>query len=372
MPDEPDRAPGGADADAPGARAEGTEPEGPSGFTQELPDVEEEHALDDADGGDREATAAAPDVVAPSAGAGGREPLAVLEDVTKRYGDVQALGPLSLTVDGDRVGLLGPNGAGKTTLIRLLLGLLGPSSGTVRVLGEEVDASTRRRIGYAPEGEALFPGLRGVEAVAYAGRLSGMPRADALQRAHQVLDYVDLGEARYRLVSRYSTGMRQRLKMAQALVHDPELLILDEPTEGVDPEARRDLLALIDELSRTHGIRLLLSTHLLHDVERLATHALVLNGGQVAAHGSLAELKTARARGFVVRVNGPPAALAARLEAAGVPYEAGTGVLRVHIDDPAPILAHARDAGLVVRHVAPLEMSLHEAFEQAVGGGARA
>jgi ABC-2 type transport system ATP-binding protein len=297
--------------------------------------------------------------------------LAQFIDVSKNYGAHPALGPITLDLSRGCIGLLGPNGAGKTTFLRLLMGILPPSAGTVKVLGEEVRAGAielRRRIGYAPEGDALFPGLSGVEAVAYAGRLVGMPKTDALQRAHQVLDYVELGEARYRLVEKYSTGMRQRLKLAQALVHDPELLVLDEPTEGVDPEARNDLLDLIAELQREHGLQLILSTHLLHDVERLATHALVLNRGRVMAHGPLSELKAARRAGLRVRVRGDATAFQERLSAQGIQNAPSGSSVVVQMDDPRAVLQHAKAAGVVVRHVAPLELSLNEAFEQAVGG----
>lgn len=298
-------------------------------------------------------------------------PIAELENVVKFYGPQQALGPITATLPEGAVGLLGPNGAGKSTLIRLLLGLIQPSSGTVRVLGEEtsrVTTNLRRRIGYAPEGDALFPELTGVEAVAYAGRLVGMNKADALQRAHKVLDYVDLGEARYRIVEKFSTGMRQRLKLAQALVHDPDLLILDEPTEGVDPEARLRLLDLIQEVQKEHGIQLLLSTHLLHDVERLAGHALVLNEGRVVAQGSLAELKATASKSYILRVSGSIEPLKERLTTAGIRWDPLTPALRIHLEDPREILRHVRETGLVVRHLAPAEMTLGEAFEQAVEG----
>jgi ABC-2 type transport system ATP-binding protein len=287
------------------------------------------------------------------------------------YGGQQALGPVTATVPEGTVGLLGPNGAGKSTLVRLLLGILRPTEGTVRVLGEEVtpgNRALRRRIGYVPEGDAVFPDLSGVEAVAYAGRLVGMRRADALQRAHQVLDYVELGEARYRLVEKYSTGMKQRLKLAQALVHDPDLLILDEPTEGVDPEVRLRLLDFIHELGKEYGLQLLLSTHILTDVERLASYAVVLNEGRVAAQGTLAELKARRGRGFLVRVNGPIEAFTERLTQSGIPWSPAAPNVRVDVEDPKVILKVLNETGLVVRHLAPVELTLGEAFEQAVGG----
>ncbi len=295
-------------------------------------------------------------------------PIAVLTGVIHDYNGQRALGPLDLTIDGRCVGLLGPNGAGKSTLIRILLGLLTPSGGHATVLGQAAGPAVRSRIGYAPEGEAAFPELSGVEAVAYAGELSGMSRADAMQRAHQVLDYVGLDDARYRLSSGYSTGMRQRLKIAQALVHDPQLLILDEPTEGVDPQARDDLLELIDELSRIHGIRILITTHLLADVERLATHAILLDNGAVVAQGELDALQSQNASGHVVRVAGDPGPLCARLDDHGVAWRNAEPAIQVELDSAKDVLAHVAAAGLTVRHLAPMKLRLDEAFEQAVGG----
>lgn len=296
-------------------------------------------------------------------------PLLELENVVKFYGPHQALGPVSLTVPDASTGLLGPNGAGKSTMIRLLMGLLTPTSGTVKVLGETISPGAkhvRRRVGYVPEGDSVFPGLSGAEAVAYAGRLVGMRHEDAIKRSHQVLDYVELGEERYRLAEKYSTGMRQRLKLAQALVHDPPVLILDEPTEGVDPEARSHLLDLLTELEKEHGLRLLISTHILHDVERLATQAVVLNGGRVVAQGSLEDLKRAPTTAYVVRVNGSPERLAERLTQAGIAWETYAPGLKVETDDPRMVLKHVAAAGLVVRHLAPVTLTLEEAFEAAL------
>ncbi|MHB8632734.1 MAG: ABC transporter ATP-binding protein [Thermoplasmatota archaeon] len=296
-------------------------------------------------------------------------PVAQFVDVAKSYGGRLALAPLNLTIQKGCTGLLGPNGAGKTTLMRILMGVLPPDQGVVRVLGEEVRPgarSLRRRIGYMPEGRALFPGLDGVQAVAYAGQLCGLPRGDAMQRAHQVLDYVALGDERYRAVANYSTGMRQRLKLAQALVHDPELLILDEPTEGVDPEAREDLIQLIHDLEREQGLQIVLSTHLLHDVERLAGNAIVLHQGVVAASGPLSALRAAPASGYFVRANAPLDAVRDGLVKAGLSAHVEPPNVRVDSTDVVALLKALQGAGLTVRHLAPLGMTLEEAFAQAV------
>src|SRR4051794_40422481 len=174
-----------------------------------------------------------------------------LNDVTKTYGPIPALHNLSVEAKTGAVGMLGPNGAGKTTLIRTLLGLITIDSGGGKVLGLDVHEqrlAIRQAVGFAPEDECLFPGLAGVDFVAYAGELCGMSRNDGMQRAHEVLNYVGLGEERYRQVESYSTGMKQRLKLASAIVHDPKLLILDEPTNGMDPRGREEILELARDL----------------------------------------------------------------------------------------------------------------------------
>src|ERR1700726_4401022 len=195
-----------------------------------------------------------------------------LPAVSRWYGTQQALREVSLRLETGRIGLLGPNGAGKSSLLKILLGLLPPSSGGGRVLGHDLHGdgtALRRLIGYMPEADALIPGLRGADYVALAGELYGMPRREAQRRAHEVLTYLELEDARYRLLEEYSTGMKQRLKLAQALVHDPPALLLDEPTSGMDPAGREAMLDLLLRLGRDHGKAILLSTHLLGDIERV-------------------------------------------------------------------------------------------------------
>src|SRR5947209_1425946 len=180
-----------------------------------------------------------------------------LDNVTKTYGAVTALDGLSVSVPEGAVGLLGPNGAGKTTLIRTLLGLITTDAGSGRVLNRDIKGkrlNIRQQVGFVPEDECLFPAVVGVEFVAYAGQLCGMSRKDAMQRAHEVLDYVGLREARYRPVESYSTGMKQRLKLASAIVHDPKMLILDEPTNGMDPAGRLDILNFSHDLAHNKGM----------------------------------------------------------------------------------------------------------------------
>ncbi|HMC66702.1 MAG TPA: ABC transporter ATP-binding protein, partial [Gemmataceae bacterium] len=182
--------------------------------------------------------------------------LIALDGISRAYGTQFALRDVSLQLAPGRIGLLGPNGAGKSTLLKILMGLLPPSSGNGHVLGVDIrrgGPELRRAIGYMPEVDALVPGMRGAEYVALAGELYGMPSKQALRRAHEVLTYLDLEEARYRRLEEYSTGMKQRLKLAQALVHDPQLLLLDEPTSGMDPAGRETMLELLLTLGREHG-----------------------------------------------------------------------------------------------------------------------
>jgi len=229
------------------------------------------------------------------------------EGVTKTYGSVVALDNLSVTAPAGAIGLLGPNGSGKTTMIRSLLGLTRVDRGSGQVLGMDFrrrQLDIRRAVGFVPEDECLFPVVLGVEFVTYAGELVGMSTKDAMQRAHEVLDYVGLGEARYRKVESYSTGMKQRIKLASAIVHDPQLLILDEPTNGMDPRGREDLLALARDLVRNKGMSLLFSSHLLPDVESVCDSVIVLGRGKLLTEGNIQELKLLHNRSFEVRLKG--------------------------------------------------------------------
>src|SRR5437868_976650 len=221
-----------------------------------------------------------------------------LDHITRWYGKQQALHDVTLRLATGRVGLLGPNGAGKSTLLKILLGLLPPTSGHGKVIGYDLipanGTALRRAIGYMSEADALIPGLRGAEYVALAGELYGMPRRQAQRRAHEVLTYLELEDARYRPLEEYSLGMKQRIKLAQALVHDPPVLLLDEPTSGLDPAGRDAILALLRTLGREHGKSLLLSTHLLGDVERVCERVVILHHGRVLRQGSVEELRLSR------------------------------------------------------------------------------
>jgi ABC-2 type transport system ATP-binding protein len=296
-----------------------------------------------------------------------------LSRVTKTYGPITALKSLSVEAAPGAVGLLGPNGAGKTTLIRTLLGLIGVDSGSGEVLGLDIHArrlDIRQRVGFMPEDECLFPAVPGVGFVAYAGELCGMAPADAMQRAHEVLNYVGLDEARYRRVESYSTGMKQRLKLAAAVVHDPELLILDEPTNGMDPAGRQEMIELARDLSHNKGMSLIFSSHLLPDVEAVCDHVLVLGRGSLLAQGDIKEMKQAHPRSFDVRLKGEVGTFLLRLKSAGCDAEAHDDGLRVQLPEGQTqdlFWWIAADLGEQVRHLRPHRSSLEDVFLQAVG-----
>jgi ABC-2 type transport system ATP-binding protein len=249
----------------------------------------------------------------------------------------------------------------------------------MRVLGFDVAThplQIRARVGYMPESDGHIPGMNAVSFVAYCGALSGLPRVDAVQRAHEVLFYVGLGEARYRNVETYSTGMKQRIKLAQALVHDPELLFLDEPTNGMDPKGRDEMLELIRDLARNKGANLILSSHLLPDVEFACDHVIVMDKGRVAAQGPIESLKQPRGRAFELRVKTTPGALSLeafieRLRTAGLDCHAtDQDVMRVYVPGDGgarQLFALAADAGVQVRHLRPSVPTLDDVFASALG-----
>lgn len=226
-----------------------------------------------------------------------------LEQISHSYGRIRALEDVTLRVEPGPIGLIGQNGAGKSTLLRILLGLLRPTHGRGTILGFDIHRHTqdlRRQIGYMPESESYIPGLRGVDLVALAGELSGMPGKQARRRAHETLSYLGLEEARYRRCEEYSVGMKQRLKLAAALVHDPRLLLLDEPTAGLDPEGRDAMLRLLRAIAERHGKSLILSTHLLGDVERVCQQVIIVDRGHVLGVGRIHELcQSCRGRYFL-------------------------------------------------------------------------
>jgi ABC-2 type transport system ATP-binding protein len=294
-----------------------------------------------------------------------------IEALEKSYGRVRALRGLSLRIAPGPVGLLGPNGAGKTTLLKLLLGLLVPDRGEARIAGRNPSdradrIEIRRSIGYMPEGDCLIPGMTGLELVATLGRLAGMSAPDAITRAHEMLDYVGIDEARYRTLDEYSTGMKQRLKLAQALVHDPALLLLDEPTNGLDPKGRRHMLDLVADLGHAQQKSLLVCSHLLPDIERTCRDVVVLHQGAVLLSGSIAELTRAEGRRLRVEFDGEIARFRAELEAEGRACAEEDGALLVRLaegeEDGDRLFAAANRAGARLRKILEVRSTLEDVF----------
>jgi len=299
-----------------------------------------------------------------------------LESVTVNYGAQVALRDITTAFAPGAIGLLGPNGAGKSTMIKALLGFVVPARGRMHVLGLDVAQSPleiRARIGYMPENDGHIPGMNAVSFVAYCAELSGLPRADAMQRAHEVLFYVGLGEARYRNVETYSTGMKQRIKLAQALVHDPDLLFLDEPTNGMDPAGRDEMLELVKDLAANKGVNVIVSSHLLPDIEYTCRSVVVMDKGRVVAQGPIDSLKQPRGQVFELRVKTPdgPGPFVATLRAAGLECHATEDdVMRVFVPGDGgahAVFALAAAHQVQVRHLRPSVPTLEDVFAQAVG-----
>lgn len=298
------------------------------------------------------------------------EPLLALRGVSHWYGPFQALRDITVTLPQGCTGLLGPNGAGKSTLLKILLGLIRPTHGTGHVLGHDIHgdgAILRRAIGYMPEADALLPGMRGVDYVALAGELYGMPKREAQRRAHELLTCLELEDARYRKLEEYSTGMKQRLKLAQALVHDPKVLLLDEPTSGLDPAGRDAMLNLLASLGTDHGKSILLSTHLLGDVERVCRNVLIVQGGRILRQGPMEELCSRRRDRYRLHLLGDPADFLEelRLEGVTVLHNNGRGEVRVVVPDgwtTRAFFALAEVHGVVVRGLVPDDEQLDELF----------
>jgi ABC-2 type transport system ATP-binding protein len=268
--------------------------------------------------------------------------------VSKRYGAVQALDGVTVAIDAPATGLLGANGAGKSTFMKCLLGLVEPDAGSIRVLG--LDAAThgrelRTRIGYMPEHDCLPIAMTAHDLVVHLAEMRGIARRDATIRASEVLFQVGLEEERARLIGTYSTGMKQRAKLAQALVHDPDLVVLDEPTNGLDPAGRLEMIALVRRLSRDLGIRVLLSSHVLEDVERTCDAVVVLRSGQVVTSQAIEHLGQ-DAGSLEVRVSGDPQALVTALARRGITASV-TGPAAVHVEGSSnDVLDAVRDAAV--------------------------
>ena len=292
-----------------------------------------------------------------------------VEGLSKRYGNVQALRSVDVTVERGCTGLVGSNGAGKSTLLRLLLGLIAPDRGRASVLGHEVASDplgVRARVGYLPEGPCLPGDVTAADFVAFMGQLGGLPPRAARERASEVCYQVGLDEERYRALGGFSAGMLQRVKLAVALVCDPQLLLLDEPTDGMDPQGREDMLDLIGRARGELGVDVLISTHLLGDVEQICDQVVMVHGGQVLVQGPIAAVAGTTDAGFAVQLGGNGDAELESLTLAGLRarqvgdelhVQGGAGTADVIRDVAA-------DRGWALRRLSPRAPSLEETFLQ--------
>ncbi|HOE97117.1 MAG TPA: ABC transporter ATP-binding protein [Candidatus Sumerlaeota bacterium] len=296
-----------------------------------------------------------------------------LDNVTVRYGARKAIDQVSLRLESRALGLLGPNGAGKSTLIRALLGLQPLAGGTARLEGLDIRRQGKRIreiVGYMPEHESYLGSMTVVRFLRFMGELCGLPPGAAMERAHEVLFYVGLGEVRYRKMEGFSYGMQQKVRLAQALIHGPRVLILDEPTNGLDPAARDDMLRLIQDMVRNSGSRLIISSHLLKDIESCCEEVVVLNKGRVTAAGNIAAMKQTDERRFELRIKGPLDPFVAALSELGCQCRLGKRealqvVLPEHLP-PRRIFEVARGQRVQIRHYYARKDTLEDVFLKAL------
>lgn len=293
-----------------------------------------------------------------------------VENLTVSYGDTVAINDISFTLEPGVIGLIGPNGAGKTTLIRTFLGFIRPVKGKIVISGftlpQEI-LKVRAIAGHMPEREVVSPKVTAVSFLVYCGRLVGMSYVDALERSHEVLNYVGLQEARYRPMQTYSTGMLQRVKLAQAILHDPKILILDEPTNGLDPDGRLEMLQLIKEIAEQRGVTTILSTHLLPDVQNLCSQIVVLKKGKLVFSGDLQSLIDSRVNHYEVSVQPPIEPFKEELVKMGIKFqELPQDILSLQLPESIEqkeIFHCAQRAGTMVRSFMPAGGSLAELFQ---------
>jgi ABC-2 type transport system ATP-binding protein len=305
-------------------------------------------------------------------------PLIATQSLTKKYNArVTALDDLTVTVEPGVIGLVGANGAGKSTLIKILLGLLPPTSGQARVFDLDPTAEAdrvRARVGYMPENDCLPADLSAAEFVTHLGRISGLPRTAARERASESLRHVGLYEERYRQIGGYSTGMKQRVKLAQALVHDPDLLLLDEPTNGLDPAGREAMLTLIHRIGTEFGISVVICSHLLGEVERICDSLVAIDGGRLLRSAHLSAMTTATDV-LAVEVSEGTAELAERLTKDGLNPRQDGRLLLVPLESDATydqILAAVADLDLPLHRLDQRRHRVAELFRTPIGRDAKA
>ncbi len=300
-------------------------------------------------------------------------PLIQLQDIVKNYGSIEALRGVGFEIHQGVTGLLGPNGAGKSTLIKVLLGLVKVTSGSGNVLGFQLGTDGRRireQVGYMPEDDCYIPGLSGVEVVRFSATLAGIPKVEALRRAHEILDFCGMQQERYRNVETYSTGMRQKIKFACAIVHDPELLILDEPTSGLDPEEREALLNRIRVLAREFKKTVILSTHILPDVQSTCDQVVIISKGRLQVNDTLENLNRPSSPVITIQVVENGEALVGTLSQIGLEASMVQDkeiAVEGDLDKIAPsIWQAANSAGCAIRAMNPARNSLEAIFINAI------
>ena len=288
--------------------------------------------------------------------------------LTKRYPSVTALDTLDLELEPGITGLVGANGAGKSTLIKILLGLLPPTGGSATVLGFDVASlgvEIRRFVGYMPEHDCLPLDMTATEFVGHMAQMSGIPRSAARERTAEALRHVGLFEERYREMRGYSTGMKQRVKLAQALVHDPRIMFLDEPTNGLDPAGRDEMLDLVRKTGEEFGISIIMSSHLLGEIERVCSHLVVIDGGRLVRSAPVSSL-TERTGIIAIEVDGDDARFALRLREAGLRVVEEGRLMLIPLEGGSPFdlirdLAVELDCGLV--RIEQRRTTLEELFQ---------
>jgi len=297
-----------------------------------------------------------------------------VSDIHFSYGKIKALDGVELELPKGAIGLLGPNGAGKSTLLRILLGFLIPERGKGNVLGYDIKSQQsliRRFVGYMPEDDCLIPGLDAVSFTSYLGELSGMPRQEAMKRAHEVLFYVGLEESRYRKLETYSSGMKQRLKLAQAIVHDPKLIFLDEPTSNLDPNGRREILSLIKDITSKKDIQVLISSHILSDIETTCSFVVILNQGKLAAQGHISDLKQIKYSIYEMKIKDEGDDFIQKLKEMKCKVnKTEDGIIRVYMapgKNPQDIFKIAEKKKTQIRHFVKSQTSLEDLFAKVVG-----
>lgn len=299
------------------------------------------------------------------------EKIVELKEIEFYYKDFKAIDNISLDISRGIYGLLGPNGAGKTTLMKILLGFLKPVKGRGKLLGYDIQKDNiemKKKIGYMPEIDCLIPGMDAVALTAYLGELSGMPRQEAVKRAHEVLYYVGLEESRYRQVETYSAGMKQRLKLAVSLVHDPEILFLDEPTSGMDPQARKDMIELINDISGKNSINMIISSHILSDIEATCRDIIIINKGRVVSTKKGKEKAEPTSRIYDLKLHGDVAGFGQKLKEGSL-TRGEKGIYKLELPVAFPIsrlFKTAYENKIQIRHFRQRQETLEDTFVSAI------